>query len=390
MASIYRDSKRNGWRVGVVVRGYHRKLWLGPITKTQAAAIANHLDQLKRAAETATAPPAETVRWSKAVSARIQKQLGKWGLIELGPSSAEIPRSLGGYSEFYLSKREDTKPTTIARWRNVRNKLLEHWPASTSITAITPGDCDRFAAAIRKRHKPSHAGKLIADSRQLFTAAVRDRLIESNPLAGIDSAAPHDRSRESYITPELAKTLIDASPPQLACLFALARFGGLRVPSEPLALRLVDIDLAGGKLTVPSGKTGSRVVPIFPELRPHLERLTELAPVGSAWLFNEGRRAAATLWRKQLGNVLARKSIAPWPKRWQNLRASCRTDLESRFPEFVINAWLGHSSQIGAKHYTRVNESHFAAACGAACGATSSTTADNTRQTRRQPASKNT
>jgi integrase len=364
----------------VVVRGYHRKLWLGPITKTQAVAIGRHLEHLKRSAETATPPPADTARWSRAVSARIQKQLGKWGLIEVGPSSAELPRSLGGYSEFYLAARADTKPTTIARWRNVRNKLLEHWPAATSIAAITPGDCDRFAAAIRKRHKPSHAGKLIADSRQLFAAAVRDRLLEANPLAGIDSAAPHDRSRESYITPELAKTLIYDSPPQLACLLALARFGGLRVPSEPLALRLVDVDLVGGKLTIPTGKTGSRVVPIFPELRPHLERLAELAPTGATWLFNDGRRAAATLWRKQLGNVLARKSITPWPKRWQNLRASCRTDLESRFPEFVINAWLGHSSQIGAKHYTRVNESHFAAACGAAGGATRPISADTPRQ----------
>lgn len=389
MSSIYRDSLRDGWRVGLVVRGYHRKLWLGSVTKTQAAAIAKHLDQLKLAAETATAPAAETIRWTRAVSPRIRSQLAKWGLIELGPSSAEIPRSLGGYSAFYLAGRSDTKTTTTARWRNVRNKLLEHWPESTSISAITPGDCDRFAKSIRKRHKPSHAGKLIADARQLFAAAVRDRLLEINPMAGIDAAAPHDRSRESYITPEASRKIIAACDPQLACLFALARFGGLRVPSEPLAMRLTDVDLPSGRFTIPDGKTGSRVVPISPELRPHLERLHDLAPPGSVWLFGHGRSAAATLWRKQLGNVLTRLALEPWPKRWQNLRASCRTDLEHRFPDHVINAWLGHSSKIGAKHYTRVHDSHFAAACGATGGATSSTASDNPRQPRKSAAKQN-
>ena len=67
MASIYRDTSRNGFRAQVVVRGVRRKLWLGNVTKTQAAAVAEHLERLKLALDTGTTPPSETLRWSRII-----------------------------------------------------------------------------------------------------------------------------------------------------------------------------------------------------------------------------------------------------------------------------------------------------------------------------------
>ena len=93
-----------------------------------------------------------------------------------------------------------------------------------------------------------------AMSRDSLTAA-RDRLLDANPMAGIDCHAPHDRTREAYITPEAAQTLIEAADPFHGCLIAIARFGGLRVPSEPLALNLADIDWGNSRFTVPACKT---------------------------------------------------------------------------------------------------------------------------------------
>ena len=387
MVSVYRIAARNGWYAQILLRGMARKLWIGPVNKTQASFVADHLERLKIAAETATQPPADSIRWARAVSPRIRIQLGKWGLIDFG-AAAELPRTIGDYSAFYLAGRKDTKPTTIARWKNVRAKLLEHWPASASVASVTPGDCDRFAAAMRKRHKPSHAGKLIADAKQLFEAACRDRLIEENPLAGIDCSAPHDRARESYITPEAANELIAAADPFYAALIAIARFGGVRVPSEPLALRLVDVDWATGRISIPACKTPARVIPIFPELRPHLEKLWQLAPPGSVWLFDRARKSANTQWRKSIGDLITKTGQTPWPKRFQNLRASCQTDLEKQFPESVVNYWIGHDKQIGRKHYFRINDGHYAAALGMVAGmVTAPPTADTPRQS--EPATSN-
>ena len=56
-----------------------------------------------------------------------------------------------------------------------------------------------------------------------------------------------------------------------------SRYAGLRVPSEALLLRWQDIDLAADRMLVHSPKIehhagkATRMVPIFPELRPYLE-----------------------------------------------------------------------------------------------------------------------
>jgi integrase len=64
-------------------------------------------------------------------------------------------------------------------------------------------------------------------------------------------------------------------------LFALSRYGGLRCPSEHLALTWGDVDLEAGRMTVRSPKTehhhgkAYRVLPIFLELRPYLEAVRD-------------------------------------------------------------------------------------------------------------------
>jgi len=69
-------------------------------------------------------------------------------------------------------------------------------------------------------------------------------------------------------------------------LFALSRFGGLRCPSEHLALTWNDVDWERNRFRVTSPKTahhegrGERWVPIFTEFRPYFEEAFELAAQG--------------------------------------------------------------------------------------------------------------
>lgn len=52
----------------------------------------------------------------------------------------------------------------------------------------------------------------------------------------------------------------------------------------------------------------------------------------------------------------------PWPKLWQNLRATWETELAESFPSHVVCSWIGNSIQVAAKHYLQVTEDHFASA----------------------------
>ncbi len=102
-------------------------------------------------------------------------------------------------------------------------------------------------------------------------------------------------------------------------------------------------------------------MPIFPELMPHLEAVWDMADVGTVHVINRYRHDNANL-RTQLGRILRVAKAKPWPKLFQNLRASRATELAAEHPSHVAAAWLGHSTIVAAKHYWQVTDADFAKA----------------------------
>ena len=43
-----------------------------------------------------------------------------------------------------------------------------------------------------------------------------------------------------------------------------------------------------------------------------------------------------------------------WPKRFNDLRASCENELMRRYPAHVVHAWIGHSAAVAEAHYLQV------------------------------------
>lgn len=117
-------------------------------------------------------------------------------------------------------------------------------------------------------------------------------------------------------------------------------------------------------MTVRSPKTepyegkASRLVPIFPELLPHLREAFEAAEPGTAYVITRCRDGAVNL-RTQLERIIRRAGLKPWPKLFQNLRATRETELAETFPLHVVCAWIGNSSATAAKHYLQVTDEHF-------------------------------
>ena len=60
-----------------------------------------------------------------------------------------------------------------------------------------------------------------------------------------------------------------------------------------------------------------------------------------------------------LRRIIKRAGLTPWPKLYQNLRASRETELAERFPLHVVCAWIGNSQAVAAKHYLQVTDEHF-------------------------------
>ncbi|MDR1493139.1 MAG: tyrosine-type recombinase/integrase [Planctomycetaceae bacterium] len=83
-------------------------------------------------------------------------------------------------------------------------------------------------------------------------------------------------ARFRYVADRQITALLDVcKTPKERLLLALARYGGLRIPSELAQFKKSDGNWERHRFTVPSPKTerkgkASRQVPIFPELRPYL------------------------------------------------------------------------------------------------------------------------
>ena len=151
------------------------------------------------------------------------------------------------------------------KYETTKSKLVEFFGAEVALREISPGDADDFRlSVVGEGVSENTVRKHIAVAKVFFASATRKRFIRSNPFDGLKSATQPNPSRFYFISAVDARKVIASCPDtQWRLLFALSRYGGLRCPSEHLALRWGDIDWSQDRITVMSPKTehhaGSRI-----------------------------------------------------------------------------------------------------------------------------------
>jgi integrase len=264
-------------------------------------------------------------------------------------AAAEVPM-LGAFIESYIAVRTDAEPGMKLSLRICGDTLIDYFGANKSLADVTDGDAEEFRLAIRRRLSENAVSRICGRAHQFFNAAVKRRLIASNPFSEIKGInVMTNKSREHFISRDVADKVLAACPDaQWRLLFALSRFGGLRCPSEHLALRWSDINWEQGTMTVQSPKTEhhsgkeDRVVPIFAELRPFLDAVFEKTADSSKFVITRYRDTKANL-LIQLERIILNAGLTPWQKPFENLRNSRETELADNFPMHVVCAWIGNS-----------------------------------------------
>ena len=257
----------------------------------------------------------------------------------------------------------------VHRGRKAQKKLLAFFGDTKPLADISEADAEDFSRYLLAEELADNtARRFCGRAKQFFRFAVRKRMIAANPFAELKSTVGSNPARQFFVTREAAEKVLDTSPnAEWRLIFALCRFGGLRCPSEVLGLRWQDIDWHRQRFTVRSPKTehhegkASRVVPIFPELTPYLADAFELANPGQEYVIERCRDSSINL-RTQLGRIIRRAGLTPWPKPFHNLRASRQTELAERYPMHVVCEWIGNSAAVAQRHYLQVTEDHFAEA----------------------------
>lgn len=366
MASI---SKQANGRRAIQFVGPDRKrrtIRLGKISQRNAESVKVRVERLAAAASTGHPVDDDTARWVAGLDEVLHAKLAKVGLVADRTSSLLL-----AFVDDYITKRGDVKKSTATVWRRARNHIEKFFGPEQHLRDVTAGHAKDFRRYLLKSLAEDTVRRTCGITKQFFEDAVDCGLISKNPFKHRDiptATGAGDKSREFFVSKELAENVLACLPnAQWRLMFALARYGGLRCPSEVLSLRWGDIDWESGKLSVSSPKTEhhdggeSRLVPLFPELQPYLEDCFELAEDGAEYLITQYRKMD-TSYSTLLAKHVRAAGLTTWPKPWQNLRSTRETELVERFPIHVVCAWIGNSQVVAQKHYLQVTDDHFSRA----------------------------
>src|SRR5262249_1866998 len=265
------------------------------------------------------------------------------------------------------------KPTSLRAWGQTVAALVEQF-GGRPLASLAHSDGEVFRSVMQGRGlRATTIHKRLGHARQMLEDAVRLAHVSANPWKHVRQRSGDPSERRAYVPIADAERVIDHCPNVLwKLLVALARFGGLRVPSEAFSLTWGDVDWERGRLSVPSPKTEHvgkphRVIPLFPLLRPHLEAAFEQAPERSTYIFPDEWRERATGddgWaganmRTTFAQIVRRAGVEPGPGLWPSLRASCESDLAQSFPLATVTKWLGNTPSVALRHYVDPTEAAF-------------------------------
>lgn len=223
------------------------------------------------------------------------------------------------------------------------------------VDSIADDEASRFVKLLKSVYAENTVKLRVARLKTFFKFLESKKIIDISPFADVATGALV-AGRRNYVGRETVERIAATLDDERRALLYLYRYAGLR-RSEPYLLTYKNIDVKRKRLYIPTPKTarfagrGERVAPIFPELASALSRIT-------------GERTDKTIvFTKRLNEKILKKFLPPGVRAFQDLRVSCENDwLEQRFPPHVVAAWIGHQTNVQARHYAVVLDAYFEAA----------------------------
>jgi integrase len=372
MSSISTNKKTGTRRLMFQVSkgGARCQIYLGRLPLKQAEAIRRRVDVLIAAKRSNSPVDPETADWLAAVDRKLREDFVKHGLAE--PSAAELELTLEELiDKFYQSQA--VKPATLAAYKQATDSLLAHFGKGSLIRRLVPQQLEAW-------HKSLHSSglaqatvtKRVNIAKAVFGRAVRWGMIDQCPLQNVKRGSQVNPARQHYVSDETVTAVLAACPDDESRLIvALARYAGLRCPSEMVDLRWRDIELENNVIRVRSsklaayGQKSARDVPVTPQVRAALLQVGFGSPDQHVVPRISSK---STNMRKMLETAVRRAGLNPWPRLFQNLRASCEMDWATAAGHHAAAAWIGHSLEVSAKHYVLVRDDHFEKVTGRKAG----------------------
>jgi integrase len=340
---------------------------LGDVSERIANEAKARIEALETAKLTGTSVDRTTAAWVSAISDAIHEKLARVGLVE--PREPETPKqtgaALGEIVERYIKSRSKLKPNTLRNYETTKRLLVEHFTKERLVQSIHAGHAKDYREWLVGKYAPATVAREIKRARQFFEYARDCRAIEVNPFAKVRAGSQKNTKRKAFVGRDVIEKVLEACPDNdWRLVVVLARYAGLRIPSELERLTWADVDWHGRRLTIRVPKKEhldgheTRLVPIFPEIEPYLRQAFDETPEGGTYVLPRRFHSEGYVYAGVL-RAVERASVPAWPKLLVNLRASRETELLLEHPEHVVHAWIGHSKEVADAHYAMVTDADF-------------------------------
>lgn len=294
-----------------------------------------------------------------------EKELIVWQMRH-GMTMAKPPISLGEViDEFIESRKLDRASGYVLRLLQARRHILKFFPKTMNAHTLTPGDIDRYVAARMRKVANATINQETALMKAAFYLGMARQKINHNPLARrrrLPVRKPSEVVRlpvqDDAATLDVIREILARSPDWLAPVILTLLATSERIRAV-LALRVSDV--RGDQIRFRPGtlktKQDGRVVICLEHITKTLAPIMKnLPPDGFIFWARQQSPGAVqlsyhTVWHAWL-DAAAKAGYKP-PPRLHDIRHFCTSTLDRHgVRETIIQAQLGHATNVMTKHYT--------------------------------------
>lgn len=366
MASLtYETGKRTGWRLRAYSAADSRvrhSVWLGDMRERDARTIRCHIEAVYDARKHGTPVPGETVRWLTQIDARLRTKLAPM----LGAARTVHEATF----EFLRAHAAQHKASTMRAYTQTLS-LFSGSFGTRQMRSLIAADVDTWLD--RLNMAPNTVAKHAKQLKTFLAWCQTQDYIDSLRIRTSSAIGVGDKD---FIPADALQKWIDhfRRQPEIQCGLAIARWSGVRVPSELQTLTIASVDWDGARLYVTDSKRTKRAArappviretPLFPELVPYLRRIwpadgSPTDPLLPSIAADDGAAFVrmCSEARDQCG--------LQWPRLFTSVRATRESELIHRFDVHTACEWIGNSPAVAAKFYQQITAETWKVATTAA------------------------
>ncbi len=235
-------------------------------------------------------------------------------------SGTEVPRaSLSDYIKDWLdSKVGSIEDQSIEYYRanlnNFVNWFEKHRPDCQHLVQVTTRDVEAYRKYVLHERSARTVNHRLKTLKMVFAKAVREGIIDSNPLEGVAKAKEKKTEVRPFTLEEIG-TILQVADDEWRSMILIGFYTGQRLKDVSL-LTWENVDLAREEITLTTSKTQrDMTIPIVPPLLDHLSSMpstddprTPLHPIAAGKIKRQKKSGALS---RQFYSLMTKAGLVP-------------------------------------------------------------------------------